>query len=168
MAGKLPTRTTKPTNGPRPIDARKSVGGGLKSLPSPFRGASPPNTPGGGAGIKGTPSEGYKPTPTPINPGRARASGMKPVGYGLKGEAFYDIEAYHQSKAYAIQQKQGRAPVTPTAPPPPQQPRGMGNRLGGVSPSFPHAGAPAAGGTMDEHMEAAREAMLRATEGGMR
>lgn len=137
------------------------------------------------------PNRNLPPTGGPLNPAQ------KPVGYGLKGHPFYNIEKYHQSKAFA-QKQAGKQLLSGPHPPynggnPPRRgpggtiapgpsggaPRGggngpggisiaMGNRLGGVSPSFPHPGAPAAPGTADQHVEALRQAMVRAQEGGLR
>lgn len=129
MAGKLPTRTTQPGTGPKPINARKVV------------------------------------------------------GRGVNGNPFYSEAKYHQSAAYRMKAggppQQGGQPPQPTNPGLPYRsgpgagpgrlPRptsvfsqmGSGNRLQGVSPTFPHPGAPPAPGTADQHVDQARAAMLR-------
>lgn len=138
------------------------------------------------------PNRYLPPTGGPLNPAQ------KPVGYGLKGTPFYNIEKYHQSEAF--REKQARKQLLGNGPHPPynggnpprrgagggtiapgpgglRPPRGgglggisiaTGNRLGGVRPTFPHPGAPAAPGTADQHVEALRLAMVRAQEGGLR
>lgn len=151
----VPNRNLPPGKGASASQARQPAQG--VTLKGVLRGGGVEQAPGGGGRSLSAAAAAQAAA-------RLKASGGKPVGYGLQGNPFYNIEKYHQSKAFAQRQKAGRAGVIP---PPPQAPRGMGNRLPGVSPNFPHVGAPAAAGTFDQHVEAAREAMLRATERGV-
>lgn len=137
MAGKTPNRTTQPGTGPKPINARKVV------------------------------------------------------GRGINGGAFYSEAAYHQSAAYRLRggggpPQQGGQPPQPTNPGLPGRTPGgggtirgrgptsvwspinvsPGNRLPGVSPTFPHPGAPPAPGTADQHVDQVRTAIVRGG-GGM-
>lgn len=180
MAGKTPPRTLKPTGGPAAVNVNKPRRPGRPASLPTLKGVVAGNgggvnqMPGGGGG-KGTPGAGY---PARVSAGaaaqaaaRLKASGGQPVGYGLKGTPFYNIDKYHQSKAFAQQKAKKAAqgfPAVPGSPPPPrQQPLAQGNRLPGVSPNFPHVGAPAASGTADQHFEAARAAVVRAQERGL-
>jgi len=133
MAGRVPNRSTQPGTGPRPINKRGPV-----------------------------------------------------VGRGLNGNPFYSEAAYRNSAAYKIRggggpPQQGGQPPTPTNPALPGRTPGgggtmrgrvptsvfspinrvPGNRLPGVSPTFPHPGAPPAPGTFDQHLEQARAQIVR-------
>lgn len=124
--------TRKPGSGPYPT-------GPISGPVYPTNPGLPPRTGGAGSGRLGGPIE----------------SKPKPVGYGRFGRPFYDINAYRRSAAF----RQGKS-GGPQRPHPPEQPLAQGNRLAGVSHSFPHTGAAAVPGTADQHINDLRGQML--------
>lgn len=126
------------------------------------------NAPGGGGGsmrpvVRGGRSGG-RPT-LPSGPPVAPAPGgggqrEKPVGYGLKGRPFYDLNNYLKSKAY----KSGRTRPVGNGNPMPLQ---AAQRLPGATQTFPHTGAAAAPGTADQHLDQVRQGIAQNPAGGM-